>query len=506
MIRLTALAALLFTAGLAPAQQREVAPLPAGGFEVFRAVLDLAKFKPMTAREVNDFDQLDDVLVVIFGEANIGLNFAPRPITVADRVVRRGGAALIVHDSNLGVANPQTGILTQIDGRRVSVTRPELAYQGNLLDPLLVPEEGDDPVHGLFKGLKRVATEHPSYIQFIGFDNNTRRVLARFPFNRSRSRVWTPPSQDLAPMTPLDTFQNPFAVAAAPVIGRNGQVEYRQLIMADHAVFKNSLMAPAPTDGQTDNILLAQRTVAYLQGPDQFRKRCAYFENGQLVEDFGQVRRMMQQQDPMPNLPNPLAILLSNQGPITDMGNRLLDRVQERDVPNAILLGSPDNPGGQARRLTGILTAFLFMGSVWAALFLLRRVWRSRQPTDNPPPPYAGGSVTADRSGGVFDRRKRELVRRNNLYEPVRDLVRDLFTTAGATGGPGVKPPPIECSSVVRKPAKLREAIHDLWRLAYGKPVAVSVRRSQELAPVIERLYREHADGVWWFSGTRSVA
>jgi hypothetical protein len=199
-------------------------------------------------------------------------------------------------------------------------------------------------------------------------------------------------------------------------------------------------------------------------------------------------------------------MLLANQSAVTDIGNKLLDEAQTRDVPNTMLLGSPDNPGLQSRRLTAIVTTFLVLGSVWAAWFLLRRVWRSRQPTDNPPPPFAGGAVTADRSGGLFDRRKRELVRRNNLYEPIRDALRDLFATAGATGGSGTKPPPVECTNEVRKPAKLREAIADLWKLAYGKPAVVTVRRSQELAPVIERLHRELADGTWRFSDTRSEA
>ncbi|HUR55524.1 MAG TPA: hypothetical protein VMZ71_15420, partial [Gemmataceae bacterium] len=342
----------------------------------------------------------------------------------------------------------------------------------------------------------RVATEHPSHIDLnrVGLDN--RRVLARFPTNRSVYQNTN---------TPVDTRLSPFAIADAP--SRRGlRTEYRLLVFADPAVFMNSLLAPAPTAGQTDNIVLAQRTVEYLQGAEKQRKRCVFYEGGRIVEDFGTVRRMIQAENPEPNLPNPLAMLLANQPAITDIGNKLLDEVQNKDVHNTMLLGSPDNPGGQSRRLAGFITAFLVMGSVWAAWFLLRRVWRSRQPTDNPPPPFGGGSVTADRSGGLFDRRKRELARRNNLYEPIRDALRDLFEAAGAEGGPGVKPPPLEYTNEVRKPAKLREAIHDMWRLAYGKPTVVSVRRSQELAPVIERLHREFADGTWWFTGTRSEA
>jgi hypothetical protein len=276
--------------------------------------------------------------------------------------------------------------------------------------------------------------------------------------------------------------------------------------MADEAVFVNFLMAPAPTDGQTDNIVLAQRVVEHLQGPDGQRKRCALYEKGRLVENFDTVRELLRAQDPELNLPDPLAMLLAMQGPLVDFGNKIFDEVQTRDLHNTMLLGSPDNPGGQARRVSAIVTGLLVLGSMWAAWFLLRRVWRSRLPTDNPPPPYPGGSVTADRSGGLFDRRKRELVRRNNLYEPVRDALRDLFAAAGAHGGPGVKPPRIECTDAVRRPGRLREAVWELWRLAYGRPVVVTARRWQELEQVIERLRREHADGTWWFSDTRSEA
>lgn len=497
MTRLVLLAAALLAAPVvAHAQPRRDAPeLPAGGFDIFRAIIDLAKITPVTARDLERSQRYDDMILVSFGDMTGRRGIGAPPLFLAERVLGGGGAVLIVHDSPTDITLARNHS-TQIDGRRVAVTRPELAYQGRVFDPLLVPEPGDDPVDNLFAGLNRVATEHPSFLNLMRFGVDNRRILARFPAGGSVFQTSG---------AVFDTNRFPFAVADAPQ-RRGGRVEYRLIVMADHAVFKNSLMAPAATDGQTDNILLAQRTIEYLQGPDKARKRCAFYEDGQLVEDFDTVRMMLQQQDPMPNLPNPLALLLANQPAITDLGDKLLDEVQTRDLHNTILLGSPDNPGGQARRLMAIATAFLVMGSVWAAVFLLRRVWKSRQPTDNPPPPYAGGSVTADRSGGVFDRRRRELVRRNNLYEPVRDALHALFVAAGVHGGPGMKPPPIECTNEVRKPAKLRAAIHDLWRLAYGKPAVVSVRRSEELTPVIERLHREHAEGTWWFAGTSSTS
>jgi hypothetical protein len=481
-----AFAALFGTPALAPAQPRREPPkeLNGGGFEIFRAVIDLAKLTPMTLREISNPGQYDDMIVVIIGDPRQGFVTDYSPLAVAQRTLNGGGAVLVVHDGRLDLRFGRDGTHTQIDGRKVAVTKPELAYQGRLFDPLVQPVEGNDPVYGLFRGLNRVATQHPSYINLIRFGNDNRRALARFPLGDS---VFKERGDE------FDAATYPYAVAASPTIGRSGQTEYRLLVMADHAVFQNSLMAPPPTDGQTDNIFLAQRTIEYLQGPNQFRKRCAYYENGALVEDFGTVRRMMATQGGDTPDFNPLAMLLANQPQITDIGNTLVDEIQNRDYAGAI--GGP---------IIENLPPLLIAATFYASWFLLRRVWRVRQPTETLPPPFAGGNVTADRSGGVFERRKRELVRRNNLYEPIRDALRELFATAGAQGGPGVKPPPIECSSEIRKPAKLREAIYDLWRLAYGRPVVVSVRRSQELAPVIERLHREFAAGAWWFSGTRS--
>jgi hypothetical protein len=99
---------------------------------------------------------------------------------------------------------------------------------------------------------------------------------------------------------------------------------------------------------------------------------------------------------------------------------------------------------------------------------------------------------------GVFDRRQKELLRRDNVLEPVRDLVRDFFAAIGIQGEPS-RMPRVVINDVVRKPDSLRAAIKDFWRIAFGSPQALTVRRWRELEPFFERLRAAHADGKWRF-------
>ena len=89
-----------------------------------------------------------------------------------------------------------------------------------------------------------------------------------------------------------------------------------------------------------------------------------------------------------------------------------------------MLLGRAINSG-----VPRIARFFLIVGSALACLFLLRRIWGSRTPQRLPPPPTMAGVPTGP--PGVFDRRQKELLRRNNVYEPVRDLVREFFDSIG---------------------------------------------------------------------------
>ena len=133
-----------------------------------------------------------------------------------------------------------------------------------------------------------------------------------------------------------------------------------------------------------------------------------------LVTHFDDLRQAYAKEHPMPI---PQIDPARMQALVADFVNRGLDYVETEDIPNRML----DRAIGVPR----IARFFLIVGSVLACLYLLRRIWRSRTPSDIPPPPGIAGAPTGP--PGVFDRRQKELLRRNNVFEPVRDLVREFF-------------------------------------------------------------------------------
>ena len=129
-------------------------------------------------------------------------------------------------------------------------------------------------------------------------------------------------------------------------------------------------------------------------------------------------------------MPLPQVNLWAMQEKLTDLGNAIIDRLQTNNAHNNLILGSVDRDG----RLTVIARFLLLLATVVACLFLIRRLWRSRKPSDIPPPTNVPAASTGP--PGVFDRRQKELLRRDNVLEPVRDLVRDFFTSIGIQGEP----------------------------------------------------------------------
>src|SRR6185436_8212358 len=90
------------------------------------------------------------------------------------------------------------------------------------------------------------------------------------------------------------------------------------------------------------------------------------------------------------------------------------------------LVGRPGSQG-ERRAFGWWLDRVLLVVAIIVTVMLLRRTIRARQPLDVPPPPTTGAGAATTGPPGVFDRRQKELVRRNNLYEPVRNLMREFF-------------------------------------------------------------------------------
>jgi hypothetical protein len=480
-----ATAALLFAHDVASAQEapaKKEIEVGGGGTELFRGLLDHAGIKPLTARELADLKRFDDVILISLGNQRLAPDRERGPLARFTQF-SASGSVLIASDSPLTVTLDK-GMLSERDFT-INGDRVECSEKGFFLReptcPFVVPVQGngEESIHQIFDGLTSVATNSPSYIQPARWGGLIRFRLARFP-NRSfaqSARWWLPDGAC-------------FAVGGeGPEDGITSN-DYRFLMMADNSIFINQMLL----EPKTDNLELTYRVIEFLQGPGKQRKRCAFFYEGQLIDHFDDLRQAYAKQNAPPL---PQVNLWAMQDKLTDLGNAIIDRLQTNNAHNSLILGSNPN-----QSLIVIARFFLILGTVAACFFLVRRMWRTRKPTDIPPPPNVVGASTGP--PGVFDRRQKELLRRDNVLEPVRDLVRDFFTSIGVHGDGRM--PKVLIADTVRKSDSLRAAIKDFWTIAFGPPQALTVGRWRELEPFFERLRQAHADGKWRFVSADSSA
>jgi len=484
-------AALLLVPGGVSAQPRPPAQpikkaieVRSGDTDVFRGLLDRAGVKPVSREDVerNRLGSYEDLIVIMLGTHN-NRQFGGDPFDFARIAISNGGAALIASD---GVLNYWNGNRTAwTDGTRVECDDDPSIHDGKEYCPYVVPitqkesdnaPEADSAAGKLFLGLKRlnhVATNDPSVLRTNGFTGELRFPLARYPKNSTIAGQFQKLNNDAL-----------FAIAGDGTDDANRRA-YRFLMMADQSVFINQMLL----EPGTDNLELTYRVIEYLRGPNK-RKRCVFIENGRVMDNFDAIKKALDNQPkrPIPNIPPER---------IVDFLNGTLDNLQTQNKHNELLLGSPSNPEGQNRRLAAIAIALLILGATWGMWYLMKRGSTARKPNDIPPAPSVAGVPVGP--PGVFDRRQKELLRRNNVYEPVRDLVREFFTSIGIVGKQGPKLPKLVISNVVRKPDSLRTAIKDFWRIAFGPPEEITLHRWRDLEPFFERLRLAHADNKWEF-------
>jgi hypothetical protein len=465
--------ALLLASGTLAAQDAPQKPpleIPGDGTELFRGLLDHFGIKPISKLELGRLNRFEDVILISLGNLHLrpdnvgGLDYFPQTSNI--------GSALIASDTWV-MLNSNARTQQGIEGSRVYCADAKAGHRDEKSCPYIVPidDGGEGTLRRVFRGLRRVATNSPSYISVSGWGGNIKTALARFPRDCETRRE----------ILPADAL---FAVGGeGPDL--NNDNPYRLLVMADHSIFINQMLL----EPQTDNLELTYRVIEFLQGPDKKRKRCIFFEDGRQIETFDDLRQAYAKQNPMPL---PQVNLMAMQEKLTDLGNAIVDRLQINNAHNNLILGSDRNSS-----LTIIARFLLILAAVTACFFLIRRLWQSRKPSDIPPPPAVAAASTGP--PGVFDRRQKELLRRDNLLEPVRDLVRDFFASIGIHAEPGDRMPKIVIADVVRKPDSLRMAVKDFWILAYGPPHALSINRWRELEPFFERLQKAHAEGKWRF-------
>jgi hypothetical protein len=467
--------------------------IPADGSELFRALLDRAKIKPVTQQEIRNLHRFDDVIIIFIGDQTRTRFVFGDPMSYARDALASGGAVLVAADTQLQIplgwqVTPGPRDWAIIEPARVecrdknSVHRVKNANGKEVVlsdCPYVVPFDPNDVPNAapedrspslVFKGLTRIATNVPSYLDVRHFTGQCRYALARFP---AKSVSITAQGEQALP-------ENALFAAGGDGPDPINRTEYRFLVMADNSVFINLMLL----EKGTDNLELAYRTIDYLRGPNG-RKRCLFIENGKIIEHFDDVAQAFKKSKPIP-IPD----FKTLQEKVTTIGDAFVDDLQTRNVPNNILLRMFRHPA--------IVRFFIIVGAIFATWYLLRRVFATRKPTDLPPAPPVAAAATGP--PGVFERRQKELIRRDNLYEPVRDLVREFFVSIGIHGTQhGPKLPKLVISDAVRKPESLRLAIKDFWRLAYGPPQEVTIARWRELEPYFERLQKAHADGKWHF-------
>ena len=463
-------------AGLAQQPAETGAPITVSGegTEVFRALLRHTGIKPVTEREALRLTQFDDVILITLGNPNT----RQQPLGPAQYLQRaRRGGVLIAADSFQQITSTEQNQLTIMGDRSCALMPlPSIVMRFPALTLSVQLEEYQAHASDL-QGLNRIATNKPSYITVTGWGGDFQYALATFPPNCR--------SGDFGVPLERNAF---FAVGGEGSDNDWNPSPYRFLVMADHSVFINQMLL----EPGTQNLELTYRVIEFLQGPNK-RNRCLFYEDGRLVDHFDDLGQAFakQNQQPIPQI---------NMGAMQEwlvtQGNQLIDSIQQDDVMNRAVTN--------AAGLPAVARFFLILATIFACWFVLRRAWGTRKPTDIPPAPAVAGAPSGP--PGVFERRQKELLRRNNVYEPVRDLVREFFETFGLHGEQGPKHPKLLISDMVRKPDSLRAAIKDLWKLAYGPPQVLTVNRWRELEPYFERVRQAHADGKWRFVLSEATA
>lgn len=479
-----------------PVQIQPGQPQPvfaAGGTDIFRALLAREGFTPVTRNEAQWMRFDSNVAVVVIGN---GWADVREPFGSVRDAVRNDGAGLIALDSQVALASARNGnrVAARVSGAAITAAaqdghnnRADCPYAVPLSPEEFRPRiENPGPVFGLFRGLPKVATNEPSDIRIVDqFVEEFAYPLARHP--KSAMVNGFRPAGNQPPL---------LAIGGDGPRNRPDDEAFAFLAVADSSIFINQMML----EPGTDNFQFAERVAKYLKGPER-RTRCLFFENGRIVEDFNSLREALTPQaPPLPQnkVPNLGPLIGKNQDKLVKLIDDKIDEVQRKDLIHKIAMGEQDSPRERSQFAKAITVMLVFL-SVRLCLMLLFRTGHAKHPTDIPHPPTTGAGAASTGPTGVFDRRRRELMRRNNVFDPVSHLMREFFLSTGVAADLGPRIPRVWVTDSVRRPDSLRQAVRDMWRIAFGPPVPLSAQRWFEIEPYFDRLRQAYADGKWKF-------
>ncbi|QEL13904.1 hypothetical protein [Limnoglobus roseus] len=470
------LAALVFFAPRADAQG-----IRANDTDILRGLLKYQGFTPQAElRHV-----VPNTLVVVVGTTNLPQQTIA---VIRDTVLPQGGALLILPDRPGGLGR----FFPNIAGATVSVASvrcddPANCFGGNADAPLAQVRVGDPTGIAAFNvGMPvTLATNRPHALDLGDGVLNTE--VARFPAG----------SRFANQVADGRRFLLPLAVRSDP------DLPYTALVYADRAMFSNGLMTAATPDGKrTSNFVYTFLLTKFLteqlhgRGP----KMCYFVEDGQAVTDFDRVSFVDQPNPPPGGIPPggippgalpkiPLPLLMDK---ALDVANDFVMKVEERDFPNVLQQNDPRN-----RIQENWLYVVAIIGSAVLLRYVLARGWSLRQTPDQVP----RLRIDPDRGGGLIPERRLALLQSGNLFEPLRDHLRFVFTQWGVTAPDPDRMPKIETDRKTRPRGRIVADLERLWEIAFApRRTTITPDDLEELEDMIADLAHAHTNSIWRFA------
>jgi hypothetical protein len=464
-IAATISAALIFFYSEPGAAQPSV-PFPQDN-HALRYILDKLELQPLAGLEgIGGVADPKDCVLLVLGETDV-VEHVP---TGVKNFVKQGGALLLATDRSTKVLEKEFGVA--ISGDLLTTADLSKAYREKLPGcPIVIGIEGKQPP--LFQGLKRVATNRPSYLEAR---TNELTVLAYFPREcQIEGRVLGPPN------LPLLTQRRAFAAA-----GRIGKG--RVLVLSDHSVFINDMMMQP----DNDNFDFAY---ACLQWLSSGRRHALLVDEGIVYTSFKVPVREGSE------LPTPPA----------ELWNQLLLGLERDDILNRLIL--------RRFSVNQVISALLLVFTLGLMGYGYFRLARGSYSVD-PDAPLAVSNVgAAVQPPGLVQQRHQTMLREGKLWEAARDLARQSLLTlghsrttigvpsAGTVAGRSMAPQPPRImvdGRSWRKRRRLRDITLRVWELAHaGQPRLLSHREFRQLVGQIQELKQAALEGKVQLDGVK---
>jgi hypothetical protein len=420
-------------------EEAPVAPMPVQDTTAaFCYILKYLRLTPL--QRLNQLDTAPErTLLVVFGKTDV-LNRLPGGLT---GFLDRGGAAIVATDQDSSRTTSRLGIT--VHGNPV-LSPPGAGYRSVRNCPLITNESFDEE-QPLFRGIKRIATNCPSYLGRV---------------SEASIITWLPPGSYSVRPTRFRDGLLPFAASQQRQSGR-------VLVLADHSIFIDEMMLQK----DNDNFDFAFNCVEWLttaQGRRGARRdRVLFVYDDEIISNFG---------PPLPEPPTP---------PIPPLNvNQILTELERKDIFNRLILDQV-----RLERILQVLFSALSLGLV---AYCLHRLQRARHRPE-PAPPVPRGTVPQSPTQSLVVRRHHELLSEGNVWEVARALARQFFESVAGTppnsavAAGGTSMPGIVLSGDGRRERSLADQVRRLWKLAYGAaPTRVSPRQLEELIAQLEAL------------------